>query len=203
MKLRDAWEQLKLIKHYIIAAALVFVVAIFLGASEPERYRWMINLQLEALDKLKQDVVNEPNMQWSLFWVIFLNNTKVSLQVILSGLFFGIPPLFLLVSNGILLGYAGAVGADKDSLFSVLKGILPHGILELPAIVMACALSLRLGVLFSKWLISLPSPTRSKIVVQHLKVYLKSLVPLCLLLVVTLFIAAIIESTITLWIVQN
>ncbi|SDE57372.1 stage II sporulation protein M [Paenibacillus sp. UNCCL117] len=203
MKLRDAWEQLRLIKHYIIAAALVFVVAIFLGASEPERYSWMINLQLEALEKLKQEVVNKPNVEWSLFWVIFLNNTKVSLQVILSGLFFGIPPLFLLVSNGILLGYAGAVGADKESLFAVLKGILPHGILELPAIVLACALSLRLGVLVSKWLISLPSPARSKIVVQHLKVFLRALIPLCALLVVTLFVAAVIESTITYWMVQN
>ncbi|WP_159887896.1 stage II sporulation protein M [Paenibacillus puerhi] len=203
MKLKDAWDQLRLIKHYIIAAALVFAVAIFLGASEPERYRWMIDLQMEALNKLKQEVGNEPNMQWSLFWVIFLNNTKVSLQVILSGLFFGIPPLFLLVSNGILLGYVGADGANQHSVFDVVKGIAPHGILELPAIVVACALSLRLGVLVSKWLISLPSPTRSKIVVQQLKVYARSLVPLCLLLVLVLFIAAIIESTVTFWIVQN
>ncbi|WP_281884118.1 stage II sporulation protein M [Paenibacillus sp. YYML68] len=203
MNLRSGLEQLKAIKHYIIAATLVFVGGIGLGAFDSESFRWMIDLQLEALQKLVEETKTQPNEQWALFWLIFMNNVRVTLQVIVSGVLFGIPPLIILIVNGILLGYVGAVQSEEHSFMKFMQGIAPHGLLELPAIIVACALGLRFGVLVSKWLIALPIASRSKAVAVQLRAFIKALIPLSLLLVGVLFIAALIESTITLWLLRG
>ncbi|WP_054797106.1 MULTISPECIES: stage II sporulation protein M [unclassified Paenibacillus] len=203
MNFKQALVQLGNLKHYLIASALVFFASMLMGAYDPGRFQFMIDFGIEAIKKIAQDAVEQPNAQLSLFWTIFLNNARAALLVIVTGAFFGIYPLFLLVMNGILLGYVSANVAQQDSLFSAVKGILPHGILELPAIIVACALGLRFGILAAKWLISFASPTRNKLVSDQFKIYFRTVVPLSILIVVTLLIAALIESTITFSLVQG
>lgn len=203
MNFKQALAQLGALKHYIIASTLVFVASMLMGAYDPGRFQFMIDFGVEAIKKIAQDAIDQPNAEWSLFWTIFFNNARAALLVIVFGLFFGIYPLFMLVMNGILLGYVSANTAQQSSLFTVLKSILPHGILELPAIILACALGLRGGILMAKWLISLASPTRSKLVAEQFRTFFRALLPLCLLIVATLLIAALVESTITFSLVKG
>ncbi|MBP1153596.1 MULTISPECIES: stage II sporulation protein M [unclassified Paenibacillus] len=202
MKWKHAVEQIKSMKHYFIASALVFLAGMLMGALYSEQFQAFINTQLEALKRITETIAEQPNQKWSLFWLIFWNNASKSLLVIAMGLFFGVFPLFFLVVNGLLLGYVAVVAAQKESWLFVLKAIAPHGILELPAIIIACAFGLRLGVLMLKMCMSIFSPTRSLQVREQLRAFIKALVPISIVLVLVLFIAALIESTLTLWLVQ-
>ncbi|MEK3719679.1 stage II sporulation protein M [Paenibacillus sp. FSL H8-0034] len=195
--------QLKLMKHYFIAATLVFVVGMILGAGFSESFQTFIESQLKALEQLTQSMADKPNPQWSMFWLIFWNNVLKTMLVIVLGAFFGILPLFFLLTNGLLLGYIGALSAHKESLLFVLKGIVPHGILEIPAIIIAAAFGMRLGVLMMKSLAALISPNRPNAYKEELLGFAKAIGPVVLVLVVTLTVAALIESTFTYWLVKS
>jgi uncharacterized membrane protein SpoIIM required for sporulation len=65
---------------------------------------------------------------------LFTNNVKVSLIVFALGITFGIGTSWLLFYNGIGMGALGAVFVEANQLKAFATGILPHGVLELPAI---------------------------------------------------------------------
>ncbi|MBE1447492.1 stage II sporulation protein M [Paenibacillus sp. OAS669] len=200
--MRNMMLQFRLMKHYFIASALVFVTGIVLGVGFSDQFHAFIEAQLKGLEQLSQSINGKPNQQWSLFWLIFWNNVSKSLLIIGLGAFFGVLPLFFLLSNGLLLGYVMAVSAEKQSILYVIKAILPHGIIEIPAIVFACAFGLRLGVLVLKSLTALTSPARSGKFKEEFRGFAKALVPVFVIIVVTLTAAALIESTFTYWLVK-
>ncbi|SFM34664.1 stage II sporulation protein M [Paenibacillus sp. 1_12] len=195
--------QLKLMKHYFIAATLVFIVGLVLGAGYSDSFQVFMDEQLKAVEKLAQSIANKPNQQLSLFWLILWNNVSKTLLIIGFGAFFGVLPLFFLLLNGMLLGYIGAMSAHKESLLFLIKGIVPHGIIEIPAIIIAAAFGLRLGVLMMKLLVGLISPNRPNAYKEELLGFAKAIVPVVIVLVVSLTVAALIESTVTYWLVKS
>lgn len=76
---------------------------------------------------------------------VTVNNIQVSFLAFITGVFFGLPTMYILVINGANIGVAGAVmhAYDKGSLFWGL--ILPHGLLEITAVVVAGGAGLALG----------------------------------------------------------
>jgi uncharacterized membrane protein SpoIIM required for sporulation len=77
---------------------------------------------------------------------VWVNNAWVSAQALIFGILFGIPTLFLLLRTSVeQLGIVGGLmtAAGKGDVFLGL--ILPHGLLELTAVYLACAAGLRLG----------------------------------------------------------
>ncbi len=200
--MRNMMLQFRLMKHYFIASALVFITGMVLGMGFSDQFQSFIETQLKGLEQLSQSINDKANPQWSLFWLIFWNNVSKSLLIIGLGVFFGILPLFFLLSNGLLLGYVVAVSTEKQSIIYVIKAILPHGIIEIPAVIFACAFGLRLGVLVLKSFGALTSPTRSTKFKEEFRSYAKALVPVFVIIVVTLTAAALIESTFTYWLVK-
>ncbi|AEC51120.1 hypothetical protein PNA2_0201 [Pyrococcus sp. NA2] len=75
---------------------------------------------------------------FSLFKFIFLNNTRVAIIIAFSGIIFGILPFLVLLFNGVIVGvvttYAIIRGASVEK---VLLSIIPHGIVEIPAFIIA------------------------------------------------------------------
>ncbi|WP_282943677.1 stage II sporulation protein M [Paenibacillus sp. RC67] len=194
--------QFRLMKHYFIASALVFITGIVLGMGFSDQFQSFIETQMKGLEQLSQSINDKPNPQWSLFWIIFWNNVSKSILIIGLGVFFGVLPLFFLLSNGLLLGYVMAVSSEKQSILYVIKAILPHGIIEIPAVIFACAFGLRLGILVLKSFGALTSATRSAKFKEDFRGFAKALVPVFIIIVVTLTAAALIESTFTYWLVQ-
>jgi stage II sporulation protein M len=188
-------------KHYFIACSAVYIAGIILGFAYSEQFQYFIESQLKAMGQIASSIGNERNPQLSLFLFIFWNNVSKSLLIIGLGVFFGILPLFFLLANGLLLGYLLLVQAD--SVMLLIKGILPHGIIEIPAIILAAALGLRLGFLVIKFMFSSFNPIQRQGISAELKPFILSLVPSCLLLVISLFVAAAIESTLTFWLVAR
>ncbi len=85
----------------------------------------------------------------SIFWLILLRNISVTALVLYGSLFtVGAVGLLVIISNGYMIGLALNVltAASEFPMYKiVLGGILPHGILELPAFFLACSLGLYAG----------------------------------------------------------
>jgi stage II sporulation protein M len=197
MKIHNWLLLFRPMKHYIIAATFVFGLGIVLGYADPGSFHNLIQTQMEHLKGMTDKIKQSDQLQWSLFYHIYLNNMLAAIMAIILGLLFGIFPLFVLVSNGLLLGYVAADRSDGHTLLFFLKGILPHGIIEIPTFILACALGLRLGFLMLEGLVSWFSPKRKVEFQVKFRSYLKQLIPMMILITGLMLLAAIIESTLT------
>lgn len=86
---------------------------------------------------------------------VWVNNAFVSAQALIFGILLGIPTVLVLLVNQYNLGVIGGLmfANGKGDIFFGL--ILPHGLLELTAVYLACAAGMRLG-----WTIIDPGPRR-------------------------------------------
>jgi stage II sporulation protein M len=85
---------------------------------------------------------------FQLFIYIFLNNSIKAFLVILFGFAFGIIPIFFVFTNAELIGLVLAVFGAREGFLKVVLSLLPHGIFEIPAILIASGYGLWLGVRF-------------------------------------------------------
>ncbi len=139
---QDCWEYMKDSRKYLAAVAILFVAAVLLGFFAPIFFVDTIrNLLKNLVDETKD--MNFPQI----FIFIFQNNLKTSFLGILLGFFLGVIPLFYAVTNGYIIGFVAAITAQVLG-GSVLLRLLPHGIFELPALVIALGVGLRLGTFF-------------------------------------------------------
>ncbi|HKH04432.1 MAG TPA: stage II sporulation protein M [Acidimicrobiales bacterium] len=76
---------------------------------------------------------------------VTVNNIQVSLFAFAGGILACVPTVFLLVLNGASLGLAGGLFGDAGELPKFFGLLLPHGLLELTAVIVAGAAGLRLG----------------------------------------------------------
>lgn len=136
------------LKFFILAALIIFVLSVFQGyffAQNSPGQMWEI---LEKLQERLEPVIDLP--PFSQFLFIILNNGIIAFLAVFLGLVFGIFPFLVLFSNGIILGimaYFTTALTDfgTGSWRFFLTGILPHGIIEIPAIILSSAIGLHLG----------------------------------------------------------
>jgi stage II sporulation protein M len=197
MKLQGWIQQFQPMKHYVIATAFVFLIGVFLGYTDSSAFEKLIHAQLEQMQGIADEIKQADHQQWELFLRIILNNLLASGVVILFGLFFGLVPLYFLVSNGMLLGYIAANRSEGETMFHILMGLLPHGIFEIPAIILASAVGLRLGFIMLESFGSLFNLERRKRYQMKLLAFIKLLIPMLALITGLMLLAAIIESTVT------
>ncbi len=124
------------------------------------------------------------------FQKIFLNNIVVASLITISGIFFGLGPLFFISFNGFIVGIVSgaAYSTGRASAGKILLALLPHGIVEIPAIILAGVG----GVLWYKE-ISIGEGSAG----ERFKRGAVKALKLLSISVILLFIAAIIEAYIT------
>jgi stage II sporulation protein M len=86
---------------------------------------------------------------WKMFFVILLNNSAKSFAILLSGILFGLVPLIAVAVNGYILGVAYLFASGEVGYLKAAKTVLPHGVLEIPAVIISAASGLWLGVTFA------------------------------------------------------
>jgi stage II sporulation protein M len=191
--LRLAWTT---VRPYCIFAMMLFFAAMIVGGT-PNEAAGFIEEQVRGIAELARQAENAENPQMAFFWIIFERNATAVFFTMYLGIAAGIFPLFTMALNGMVLGFVFGEMADQghNVLPYIVKGILPHGILELPALFLAAGFGMLLGVsalkgvfgsLFGKnepWGLFVRA--------------IKGTVPAAVLLLVLLLLAAIIESTIT------
>jgi uncharacterized membrane protein SpoIIM required for sporulation len=132
-----------------VSAALLLVPALALGAwlgtseaaieaTGPEAAR------REYLDEdFESYYSSEPATQFAT--EVTVNNIQVAVMAFAGGVLLGIPTVVMMALNGANLGLAGGLFADAGELGRFFGLILPHGLLELTAVVVAGGAGLRLG----------------------------------------------------------
>ncbi|HUW01243.1 MAG TPA: stage II sporulation protein M [Acidimicrobiales bacterium] len=137
-------------RRFVLAAfVLTFLPAIVIAL-------WIANsdaaLEASAPDAVRQAYVEQnfeeyykssPSAQFAT--EVTVNNIRVAFLAFAGGILFCVGTAYILVSNGANVGYIAGwfVVADAQPFFYGL--ILPHGLLELTAVVIAGASGLRLG----------------------------------------------------------
>jgi len=127
---------------YLGLFILLTVFSMVLFASNPD----MANTYYQEIMKLFEgkDILNSSG--FDLYALILVNNIRAGGMIILSGLIpFLFLPIFSFVSNAMILGVMGAVfQINEIGLVPFFAGILPHGILEIPALVLATILGIHI-----------------------------------------------------------
>lgn len=190
------------IRKAVIISAVLFTLGIIAGWTS-QGFEEMLIGQLQGLGEISQQLRVSDTPELSFFVFIFLNNSIKSIIVMFSGLLFGLLPIVFLIVNGMVIGFLlKLVQASGDNLFNlIVKGLLPHGVIEIPVIIIACGFGLALGGLVLRSIIKGISGAGSGIGVEWRSIWRK-LGTASLWVVVLLLIAAVIESTITYWLVS-
>ncbi len=79
---------------------------------------------------------------------IISNNIKTAFFGIVSGIYFAISPIVIVIFNGYVLGFVAEKAANSplnSSGIFVLWRLFPHGIFEIPAILISIGLGIKLG----------------------------------------------------------
>jgi len=138
--LKLSWDYIKDSRRFIYFTICLFVVFILLGYFRPVYF-------VDIIRKMLEDIVNASQGLNTFQMIIFIleNNIKNAFIGLMVGVLFGIFPLFTLVANGYVLGFVGYY-ASKQAGLGVLWQLLPHGIFELPALILALSLGVKFGM---------------------------------------------------------
>jgi stage II sporulation protein M len=128
---------------FILAAVLVFVFAAFNGYFFAQNSPLETKLVLENLQEVLGPIVEMTPFGQFLF--VVLNNSLTVFLVIVLGIIFGLFPFLVLFSNGTILGIIAFFSKTELSWSTFFVGTLPHGIIEIPVVILACAIGLKLG----------------------------------------------------------
>ena len=200
---RQIIAHLKEMRHYIAFSVVILLAGMVVGATNPALDTF-IKGQMSGIQKIAQSIQasNHPTLMFIIF--IFFNNALKSILVMYLGMLFGIVPIIFLAINGMMLGYLISKAAQQggSELFTlVVKGLLPHGMIEMPAIIIACAYGLRFGKIMFQGTGSLilRRPGWGK----TFEIFTARTLPAIVLIVVMLIVAAVIESTFTIWLLDK
>ncbi len=171
------------VKYIFVGLIVLFFISAYYGYTLPQSQTLFANLQ-KFFEKFKGFLKNP-----ILFMLlIFANNSVKSLIAMLGGFFFGVLPIIFVISNGYILGLAVSYRLPQWGTLRIIAAILPHGILEIPAILIACSYGVWLGIKFAEALFR--GKEFRPYLIRALKIYLRVVLPM-------LFVAAIIEAFIT------
>lgn len=196
---KEIYRHLKTMRHYIAFGTIFLLAGMVVGATNPDLEAF-IQGQMSGLKNVAQNIDSSSHPTLFLMVFIFFNNVIKAILVMYIGAIFGFVPIIFLAINGMMIGYLVHKSAEQggDTLFTIVfKGLLPHGIIELAAIVIACAYGLRFGKIMLQGVGVIL--TRRSGWSQELERFVMRTLPVMVLLTVMLALAAVIESTVTVW----
>lgn len=123
------------------------------------------------------------------FAFIFLNNAIKTLAVIVLGTCFGLPSLFFISFNGFILGTVISALRSEVGWGLIAASLAPHGVIEIPVVMLATALGLGVGWESLRWLARRRSRVGRRLR-GGLRLYLRWLLP-------GLAVAAAVEVVVT------
>ena len=142
----ESWNYLKLSKDFVwIIILLFFIVALFAFIFPPPDF--ITQKILKMIEEILKKTEGMNSLELIRF--IFLNNLQASSFGIVSGVFFGIYPIFSTLVNGYLIGFVSSLSVKEGGLLS-LWALFPHGIFELPAVWISLGMGLKLGTFIFK-----------------------------------------------------
>lgn len=193
---RSVVEELGRSKLYMVAAIILFALGVYAGFVPNETDDILKQTVETAFGNLHDLIAQSDNPTQASILFIFINNVRAILLMMVLGIIFAIMPVISMILNGAIIGFVlrmlNEAGHSLPDL--IFKGLLPHGLLELPAVFIAAGYGIRLGATV---IMRISPKMRDRM--QTVGQVLRSGVPLFGFLVVLLLVAAIVESTLTVW----
>ena len=135
----------------IIVSFLLFFATITVG--------WVGTVQNPAIGEQLMSVFQKQvageiisDNSFDIFAKLFFNNLEACILLFLGGASFGILTIFIMSLNGIVIGSIMEIVHQDHSALFVAAALLPHGIFEIPAFIIAGALGILLAQsLVNEW----------------------------------------------------
>ena len=137
---KRCWAFLLECRWFVVFIVGLFALSFLIGFVWPHFFEEKI---FEMLGEMVLEF--EGKGAWESVWMIFVNNMIASFVAMLLGIGIGFFPLMACVMNGYLAGFVGRYASEVEGVW-VLWRLLPHGIFELPAVLISMGIGLRLGV---------------------------------------------------------
>ncbi|HEY87942.1 MAG TPA: stage II sporulation protein M [Dehalococcoidia bacterium] len=175
-------------RRWSFIAILLFAIGLIFGLATPASITSTISEDIDALEEFGGTLASLPPILTAT--LIFAKNASVLLFSFVLSPIFCLIPIMALTVNGWMLAIVSTIAVEKESFGFVLAAVLPHGIIELPALILAEVAALSFGTIVT---LSLFKKERRRLVLPNFRQNLKYLmIALALLLP-----AAIIETYIT------
>ncbi|MEM4699413.1 MAG: stage II sporulation protein M [Candidatus Nezhaarchaeales archaeon] len=176
---------------FLVLSAFLFassaMAGYYVGLVSPEFSQALAELLGGPPGPLQQPGLKPGSLEF--LWFILLNNGLKCLAAILLGPILGLFPLILVMVNGFILGALSVLVSEAYSPWLFLAAVIPHGVLEIPAVVLSVALGLRIGWISIKKVAGGKASLKAE-VKRGLRLYLKVVLPL-------IVAAAFIETSLT------
>ena len=171
-------------RGYFLLATALFAASLALGLAVPPTAAADM---IQRLGEMLRPFASLRPIE--LFILIFVNNAGKALGAILLGVLLGLPPLLFIVFNGFTIG--AVIAGLKGSLGygAIIASLAPHGVFEIPMLLLATALGLSVGKESLNRLAGRKSQVKARLL-HGLKVYMIWVLP-------GLLVAAAIEAFVT------
>jgi len=190
MRVTQVIRQKVLIRNLILAASIFFVshvLGVLVGQNTAEGL-------IRQFGGILGPLAPMGNLSLLLFLIIFINNAIKALGLVCLGILLGVPPVFFVGLNGFILGGFSSALESVNGWRYVVASFVPHGVIEIPVILLATALGLTLGMESLKWLVRRDSRVKLQLA-DCLKVYLKLILPgLAAAAIIEVFVTPLIMS---------
>ena len=175
------------IKPYLLILTLVFAASFLAGTIAP------MAIRQQMTEVFKGVVGNYRGLAGgALFFNILVQNVMATIFVIVSGVIVGIIPAFAISSNGFGLGVLYRQAAEVSGYSKAALALLPYGVFEIPALLIAASYGLWLGVMVVRRMRGKESTPLGSNLEHAFRRYFAVVFPL-------LVVAAAMETALILW----
>lgn len=139
----EAVSHIKEVKSHIAFTVCLFLCSALFG--------YFFRSNLTFLNEILKNLISKTEglNTFGMIFFILQNNLQSALVSVLAGSLFGIFPIANSIMNGTVLGYVLGFSAQIEG-FSVWWKLLPHGVFELPAILIALGIGIDWGFSLGK-----------------------------------------------------
>lgn len=176
------------LRPYMVTSLILFGAGTAIGLMVVAYFPGLADHFEDAIAAFVKTFAGMPRLK--LAAAIFVNNTLKTLLAILLGVLFGIIPAFFLLANGIGLGVAWSLSVSARGPWLSLLSLLPHGVLELPAVLLGTSIGLAIGIQALKRLTGKTDRKIGAELASGLRYFCSVILPL-------LFVAALVEAFVT------
>jgi stage II sporulation protein M len=129
-------------KPYLLILSLVLAVSFLAGTIAPSSIRRQMTEMFQAIASNYRGLAGG-----MLFFNILVQNVMATIFVLISGVVVGIIPALAIGSNGFGLGVLYRQAAEVSGYWKAALKVLPFGVFEIPALLIAASYGLWLGVM--------------------------------------------------------
>jgi len=138
------------VRNIFMALSILFILSCYFGYFFAEIFPDYTKKEIDMIRKLFENLNLREIHPLAVFAIILLNNSIKSFVAMTLGVFLGIPPILFVAINGAIVGIFAKVLGDEIGTLTFFAKILPHGIIEISAIILASSYGVWLGIQFVK-----------------------------------------------------